>query len=203
MKVFLFISLMFIATSSFCQSDEIYRLTFSNPSNFKLTTELYKRKQPAYLWIVDTTDIWRTERFWIKELNNTASQVIKTMEEDEHHPYNHTYLFRDTILSKLIEENERRKLCTRAGELKSTKLVLKGRTYSTAHSEKKLEGFYFTTTEPLFSSDGKYSFIDITVFYRERADQELNDTYFGTVCIIYEKHKNTWKKIIHMDFLIL
>lgn len=203
MKSSLLLMLVFVCITAFGQSDEIYRLAFSDPSNFTITTKLYDRKQPAYLWIVDTTDNWRSTRFWLRELNGNIAGSMKKIEHDEHHPYHHTYLFRDTALSARIPENERRKLSKKAKNLKSVKLKLKGPKYTTVRSVKELTGYYFSTTAPLFSSDGKYGFVDITVYYKETANEDWIASYFGTICIVYERQNKSWKKIDIRSRLIL
>jgi hypothetical protein len=197
------ILLLLIGTTCYSQSDEIYRLTFSDTSNFRLTTCL-RHNRPAIFFIADTTDRWVTSRFWLDGLNESSAEVMRRIENDEHHLYNHTYLFRDTTLDKLISDSEKRSLKQKAGLLQSKSIALKGKNFRTVSSTKKLTGFYFVTTEPVFTSDRKYAFIDLTVFYKENKKQELNDTYFGKICVVYEKQNdNRWKKIYVRDHLIL
>src|SRR5215203_4139269 len=145
MRHFLIIALLLFTTSSFCQSDEIYKLTFSDTSNFSLTTYL-DHTRPTKYFIIDTTDTWRIERFWLKELNDKSNQIIKRMESDEHHSYNHTYLFRDSTLDKIISDNEKMSLSHKSGTFKSKKIALKGKNYSTLSSSRAIKGFYFVTT---------------------------------------------------------
>ena len=160
--------------------------------------------RPAKIFVMDTTGKWGKLRFWIEGLNEKSAEEIKKMERSEHNAYNYAYLFKDSALNRLIPDNEKKYLLEKSGKLKSMKINLKGDNYSTISSSKNLTGFYFVTTEPVFSSDKKYAFIDWVVFYKTGPEQELNDTYFGTTCIVYEKQKdNTWKKIAKKDHLIL
>jgi hypothetical protein len=203
MRHLFIILLLLLTATSFCQSDEIYKLTFGDTSNFRLTTYL-DHKRPAKFFVIDTTDTWRTERFWLRELNEKSTQVIKRMEGDEHHPYNHTYLFRDTTLDRLISASEKKSLSQKSGTLKSKRIALKGKNYLTVSSSRNIKGFYFVTTKPVFTSDMKYAFIDMVVFYKENLNQDLNETYFGTICVAYEKQQdNKWKKIKVKNHLIL
>jgi hypothetical protein len=203
MRVFLIILLLSFASTSYCQKNEIYRLTFSDTSNFRITTYL-DHKKPKKLFIIDTTQKWLSARFWLDELNSATSEKIKDMERDEHHPYNYAYLFRDTILDSLIPVNERKSLSQKSALLKSKKIALNGKNYRTVSSSRNIKGFYFVTSEPVFTSDEKYAFIDIVVFYKDRLRQDLNDTYFGTLCIVYEKQQdNSWKRINWTSRLIL
>ena len=126
------------------------------------------------------------------------------MKGDEHHPYNHTYLFKDTTLNMLINDNENKSLSQKAGTLKSRKIVLNGKNYLTVSNSKNIKGFYFVTSEPVLTNDKKYAFIDIVVFHKDYLKQNLDETYFGTICIIYEKQQdNNWKKIRVKNYLIL
>ena len=203
MRHLFFILLLLHSATSFCQSDEIYKLTFGDTSNFTLTTYL-DHKRPVNFFIIDTTDTWRTERFWLKELNKKSAKVIRRLEGDEHHPYNHTYLFTDTSLDRLISESEKKSLSQKSGALKSKRIALNEENYLTVSSSSNIKGFYFVTTEPVFTTDMKYAFIDMVVFYKEELKQDLNETYFGTICVAYEKQQNNkWKKIKVRNHLIL
>jgi hypothetical protein len=202
MRHLLIILPLVFTTASFCQSDEIYKLTFSDTSNFRITTCL-DQKRPKKIFIIDTTQQWLA-RFWLDELDTIAPQKLKELERDEHHPYNTTYLFRDTMLDRLINDTEKKILRQTSARLKPRKISLHGSNYSTVTSSKDLKGFYVITSEPVFSSEGKYAFIDLLIFYKERAKQDANETYFGTTCIVYKKQQDgKWNKIKVRDYLIL
>jgi hypothetical protein len=203
MRHLLFILFLFFISTSYCQSYEIYKLTFSDTSNFRITTFL-DHKKPTTLFIIDTTNTWLTERFWLKELNAKSAHAIKQMEGDEHHPYNHTYLFRDIKLDQLINDKEKKSLSQRAGALKSRKIALKGKNYLTISSSRNIKGFYFVTTEPVFTRDKKYAFNDLLVFHKDKLKQDLNETYFGTICVVYQAQADRkWKRIEVRNNLIL
>jgi hypothetical protein len=203
MRLLLFLLFSIFAINSFAQSDEIYKLTFSDTSNFRITTYL-DHKRPTKYFIIDTTGTWRKERFWLNEPNPKSAQAIIRMERDEHHPYNHTYLFKDTALDVLMNDSEKQSLSQKAEILKSKKIALNGQHYSTVSNSKNIKGFYFVITEPIFTKDQNFAFIDMIVFYKENRKQDLNETYFGTICVIYEKQPdNKWKKIKLRNHLIL
>ena len=73
MKHLFLILSYFISTTVFAQTDEIYRLTFSDKSNFKLTT-FFDRKIPEVFLIIDTTEEWNSNRFWLKDFNNNQKK---------------------------------------------------------------------------------------------------------------------------------
>jgi len=109
MRYLLSLLFLFFTTISFSQHGEIYRLTFSDTANFRITAYL-QHTRPAKFFIIDTTQTWNAKRFWLDELNVKSAQIIKQMEGDEHHPYNYIYLFRDTVLNRLISDNEKKLL---------------------------------------------------------------------------------------------
>ncbi|MDB5229208.1 MAG: hypothetical protein JWN76_13 [Chitinophagaceae bacterium] len=203
MKKFFVILTLLLATKVFGQTEEIYRLTFSDKSNFKLTTRL-DHKLPKTFFIIDTTEAWNSDRFWLTDFDNkNKEQVIKSIQNDEHHPYFHSYLFSDTVLDKFFSDKEKQKLCKKSKALKSKPIHLKGSNYKTITSSRNTKGFYFVTSEPIISDDKEFAFIDLTVFYKETYKQLLNDTYFGTIGIVFQKQGKSWKRIAKKDWLIL
>lgn len=190
---------------SFCygQKDDIYRLAFSDTSNFRIM-KLLGHKRPAMIRIMDTTMRMRPARFWIDGLEKATAADIHKMELDEHHVYNHSYLFTDTSLSKLFSTSEKKELAAKAAQTGFGKLALHGTNYTTLHGSKSIKGFYVVSSAPLFSSNGLYAFIDMLVFYKEKTSTELNDSYFGTIMLVFSKDANgSWKKIGIRSYLIL
>lgn len=206
MKCLLSVLILLYTSGTYCQTDEIYRLTFSDTSNFRITAFL-NHKRPKKILIIDTTCAWSTKRFWLDGVNFNSAQTLKELERDEHHPYHHTYLFKDTLLNKLIDDREKILLSRQSELLRSKKISLAGNNFSTIPSSKKLKGFYVVTTEPVFTSDGKYAFIDLTIFRKNRLKDKIGGTYsnyFGTTCVVYQrKRDNTWEKIKIKNHLLL
>lgn len=203
MKHLIAIIACLISMTVFGQAEEIYKLAFSDKSNFKLTT-LLEHKMPKEFLFIDTTEIWRPNRFWLSDFDrNDKAKVIKQIQHHEHHPYFHTYLFSDTILNKLFVDKTKKELSIKAKTYKSKHIAVKGSDYKSISTSKNIKGFYFVTSEPLFSADKKFAFIDLTVYYKEKFKQSLNETYFGTIAIVFQKQDNTWKRIAIKDWLIL
>jgi hypothetical protein len=202
MRKLLPLILLLIATATFSQTEDIYKLAFSNPANFKLTTHL-RHKQPKKIIILDTTQQWNPYRFWLEGVNLKSKETLKQFENDEHHPYYHTYLFIDPSLDKEITDDEKLTLKKRANDFKTQKIKLLGNNYSTVKSVDKLLGFYFITTQPVFSTDKKFAFIDLHVFYKDSLKQNSNQAFFGTICIVYKRENGIWKKFKLRDWLLL
>ncbi|MBN8836373.1 MAG: hypothetical protein J0I09_03890 [Sphingobacteriia bacterium] len=192
-----------IAISVFGQTDEIYRLTFRDTSNFRLTT-LLDRKMPKMFVIIDTTEVWNGNRFWLNDFDNKNKEnIIKQIQNDEHHPYFHSYLFSDPALDKIFPDKTKQELRDKSKSFKSKKIKLNGENYKTVSSSKRLRGFYFVTSEPIFSDDNNFAFIDMTVFYKDSDKQPFNETYFGSIALIFQKTGDSWTRIGKKDWLIL
>ena len=203
MKDLLPLLIYFITTTVFGQTEEIYRLTFSNKNNFKLTT-LLDHKMPKTLFIIDTTETWNSNRFWLTDFDdNDKEKVIKDIQNDEHHPYFHSYLFSDTGLNKLFTDKAKKELSIKSKKIKSKRIALNGSNYKTISSSKNIKGYYFVTSEPFFSDDKRFAFIELTVYYKDNYKQLLNETYFGTIAVVFQKQSNTWEVVAKKDWLIL
>ena len=203
MKLLLLLVTYLITATVSGQTEEIYHLTFSDKSNFELTT-LLDHKMPKTFFIIDTTKTWNPNRFWLTDFeNNDKEKVVKQIQKDEHHPYFHSYLFSDTALNKLFADKTKKELSIESKKIKPRRLTLKGSTYQTIPSSKKIKGYYFIASEPFFSDDKKFAFIELTVCYKDSYRQPLNETYFGTIAIVFQKQDNKWKRIAKKDWLIL
>ena len=203
MKQLLISFVCLIATSAFAQTDEIYRLTFSDTSNFRLTTIL-DHKMPKAFVIIDTTEAWNSNRFWLKDFDGKSKAiVIKKIQHDEHHPYFHTYFFSDSTLDSIFPDQTKRQFAEKSRSFRSRKVKLQGENYKTVSSSNKVKGFYFVISEPMFSDDKNFAFLDMTVFYKENGRQSFNETYYGSIALVFQKIGNTWKRIGKKDWLIL
>lgn len=189
--------------ASVAQSAEIYHLTFSDTSNFRLTT-LMDRKMPKFFFIISTTQTWDGNRFWLKDFDNKQKNaVVQQIQHDEHHPYFHSYLFANQTLDALIPDSTKQQLRNKSQTFKRKKISLSGRNFKTISSSSTLTGFYFVTSEPLISDDKRFAFIDMTVFYKENIQQALNETYFGSIALVFQKIDGKWIRIAKEDWLIL
>lgn len=188
------------------QTDEIYRLTFSDPSNFDIMNSLsYKR--PKTILISNTTNSWDYTVFWNGFVGGeTQDQIDTETKTSRHESYDPEYLFRDPQMLKAISTAERKSLRKRTLKPAVTrKITLKGTNYRTVSSTKNVKGFYVSLTEPLFTSDGRYTFVKLSVFHKgyiEIDGRTFDD--FGFVTIVFQKQANgKWRKFKKYDYLIL
>ncbi|MET7253130.1 hypothetical protein [Dyadobacter fermentans] len=195
-----------LVTAAAAQTDEIYRLTFSEATNFDIMNSL-SHKQPKTILISNVTDAWDYTVFWNGFVGGETQEQIETeTKTSRHESYDPEYLFRDPQMLKAISTTERKSLRKRTLKpATAKKIALKGVGYRTVSSTRDIKGFYVSSTEPLFTSDGQYAFIELLVFLKghiEIGGRTFDD--FGSVTIVYQKQADgKWKKFKKYDYLIL
>jgi hypothetical protein len=186
--------------------DEIYRLAFSDPTNFGIMNSL-SYKKPKTILIANTTNGWDYTIFWNGFVGGeTQDQIDTETKTSRHESCDPAYLFRDPQMLKAISTAERKLLRKRTLKpATAKKIALEGLNYRTASSTKKIKGFYVSTMEPIFTSDHRYAFIKLSVFLKghiEIGGRTLDD--FGSVTIVFQKLPNgKWRKFKKYDYLIL
>ena len=202
------LALLFILatiTVAVAQADEIYRLTFSDPTNFDIMNSL-SHKQPKTILISNVTDSWDYTVFWNGLVGGeTQDQIDQETKTTRHESYDPEYLFRDPQMLKAISTTERKSLRKRTLRPTVKKISLKGVNYHTITSIKNVKGFCVATTEPIFTSEGRYALIKIDIYFG--GHYQIDGAWygdFGSVTIVYKKLPNgTWKKYKKFDHLIL
>ncbi len=203
MKLLFFTIFLIIYTSVFAQNNKLIEIAFKDKTNFEITTFL-KNEKPKVFFVLDKTDKWNSYRFHLdKDL--TSDSVIRVLKRDEHSPYNHSYIFKDTFTKILFNDTEKHNLYKQA-------LLITPRYISETIKEFKLiksfkvakNGFFFSVTDPILTTDKQYAFIDITTYKKDIETEELKFAYFGHTLLIYQNIKGkNWRRIKKIDYLIL
>lgn len=203
MRLLTFITLLLIWTRCFSQDEGIIKLAFSDKSNFDITTFLDNKKPTAY-YVLNKTDKWNTYRFHLDE-DLTLDSVRKKLEQDEHSYYNHSYIFRGTVVDKLFNDTEKQHLYRLAQSIQPRQLADTFKAFKLIRSfDVAKNGFFFSITDPIFTQDKQYAFIDITTFKKDNETKELNSAYFGMTLLIYKNIEGKgWTRIEKFDYLIL
>lgn len=176
-------------------------LICSDSSNFTLT-RFFGDSMPHTYFFLDSTQSWNLNRFKLKE-NVHDPGFLKKMERDEHHPYHHTYIFRDGSLDSLFTDPIKEELFQSARQQKPEKLITDSKVYSLMKRYEDVPaGFFFVSSGPVFTPNQQYCFIDLGILHKTAETTGINDAYFGTVLLIYQK-SNTgewkrWRKIEHI-----
>jgi hypothetical protein len=203
MRLILPIAFLLIYTNSFSQDDKLIELAFKDKSNFEITTSFYNKK-PKVFFVLNKTDQWNSYRFHLdKDL--TSDSIRRSMERDEHSPYNHSYLFKDTVFQNLFSDAEKQELYKQTLLIKPRQLLDTFKEFKLIKSFKSAKnGFFFSITDPIITADNQYAFIDITTFKKDKEIKELRFAYFGHTLLIYQNVKGkSWTRIKKIDYLIL
>lgn len=203
MKLLSTILLLIFWTTSFPQDNTIIKLAFSDKTNFDITTSL-GNKIPTVYYVLNMTDKWGKYRFHLDE-DLTSDSVRRSLELDEHSPYNHSYIFRDTVLARLFSEREKLQLYKLTQTIKPRQLTDTFKLFKLIKSYNAAKyGFFFSVTDPIFTQDKQYAFVDIITFKKDKETENINDAYFGTTILIYQNIKGEgWTRIKKRDHLIL
>jgi hypothetical protein len=203
MRILTFITLLFFSTRCFSQDETIISLAFRDKSNFDITTFLDNKKPTAY-YVLNKTDKWNTYRFHLDE-DLTSDSVRKKLEQDEHSYYNHSYIYKDTVVDRLFSHLEKQHLYGLAQSIQPRQLVDTFKVFKLIKSfDPAKNGFFFSVTDPIFTQDKRYAFIDITTHKKDKETLDLNYAYFGMTLLIYENIEGQgWTRIKKFDYLIL
>jgi hypothetical protein len=121
---------------------------------------------------------------------------IKEIEMDEHHPFNNVYIFSKKKLDSLFVDEEKKYLSNACQKIKSKKIKINEKKYFTIENTDKIEGFYFLISEPVYSSDNKYAFIEVDIKSKYKMYGEKIDDYYAVLKVIFQKDANeNWKQI--------
>lgn len=203
MRLLSTILLLLFWKTSFSQDNTIIKLAFSDKTNFDITTS-FGDKTPIVFYVLKTTNEWGKYRFHLDE-HLTSDSVRKSLEYDEHSPYNHSYIFRDTVLDKLFSENEKLRMYKLTQTIKPRQLTDTLKQFKLIKSFNDARyGFFFSVTDPIFTQDNQYAFVDIITFKKNKETENINYAYFGTTLLIYQNIKGKgWTRIKKRDHLIL
>jgi hypothetical protein len=205
MRIIMVYMLCFGVISSCAQSKKVLNITLSDDSIF----ENFRRNFsdfPQNYFVYGKFRKWDARRFWLEEIQHLSADSIKRLESDEHHPYNFVYLFSDTTLNQLFSNSEKRNLSEKAYASKEKKISIQGINFKIVNDINRIKGYYFEASEPIFTSNGLFAFIDLYIFHNDSLitngtpDQHL----LGRICVVYQKQTNgVWKQLKVSSLLTL
>ena len=145
--------LFLFSVSCVSQSNQLYDLAFSEKKNFDLL-ELLGGKTPKSFLIIDSTETWNPNNFFLEDIDLENPQTMKEIADDEHHQYHCCYLFSNKELADKIDKEEKIRLVTKSKIIQSKKIDIHGKNYSTIKAFNK-HGYYFLVTETLYTENGR------------------------------------------------
>ncbi|MFT3676695.1 MAG: hypothetical protein QM781_12410 [Chitinophagaceae bacterium] len=178
-------------------------LICSDSTNFTLT-RFFGDSMPSAYFFLDSTQTWNLNRFKLKEDVHDPA-ILKKIARDEHHPYHHSYIFRDSILDRTFTATVKEQLYQSARQQKAERLSADNKVFSLMKKYEDMPaGFFFVCSTPLFTPDQQYCFIDLGILHKTAETTGINDAYFGTILLIYRKdYTGQWKRWRKMEHLIL
>src|SRR4029079_12840865 len=124
-------------------------------------------------YVLDKTDKWNTYRFHLDE-DLTSDSVRKRLEHDEHSPYNHSYIFSDTVIDKLFSESEKHRMYKIAQTIRPRQFVHTFKLFKPIKSfDTAKYGFFFSVTDPVFTQNKQYAFVDMITYKKEKETEKL------------------------------
>lgn len=179
MRIFRTLTLLLIinAISSFSQ-DKIINEILSNKSILK-NLVVFKILKPSKYVLFNKTEKWNNYRFQVSDYPNANI-------EDEHHPFNHTYFFKDKKIAKLFL-TEKTYLYEKSMSLNPKKIKVsqtKGFKIVNEGYKTQKEEILIKISEPILSKDNLYVFIELKTYFK----QEL----YSVEGLILEKGNGKW-----------
>jgi hypothetical protein len=198
LRTIAFVFLFLAGSTCFAQKDGLLRMALSDTSNFQIMDHVLG--QPGNFKnfrVLETTVPWNRNRFYIQDLEKIDST-------DEHHPYFHSYIFRDPALKQLVPAMQYKSLQARANAVPRRKLqtfaigkpVVPSFTIAAP-------GFLVAVSDAVFSNDGTVAFVDLALYHKEFTGAEFNQSVVATVCVLYKKRGTKWEKVKAVSYMIL
>lgn len=202
MKIIPFVVFLFSSIFAFGQREEIVTILFRDKSNFDIA-KAYQQPKPKVFYVLNRTEEWRPDRFYI-DADLSLDSVRKELENDEHSPYNHSYIYKDSSIDRLFSKLEKENMYRQALEIKERKISARPDLFKIAGPFKnRPNGFMFSFTDPILTSDKKYAIIELSVYNKDDDTENLNHSYFGNALLIYQNIKGKgWKKIRKLELII-
>jgi hypothetical protein len=198
---FLSLLLLSFALPAFGQDAELYRLAFTNRAHFAFLKN-FGHRVPATFLIRDTAEGSGPLAFWIEGLDTASAATINAMAGDEHHPYNSTYLFRDSSLDRLFSTDEKKALARTASSLHPQRLNLKGPGYRSIHIPPWQHRDHVRLQAPVYSPGRRYAFVSMYIVFNRREDAEWWEQW-AVLTILYHKEGTKWKEVNASGHFIL
>ena len=174
--------LILLSTSSVFSQDNLIHEILGNKSVLH-SLVAYQILKPSKIYLFDKTDEWNKYRFQIASFPSGDFS-------DEHHPYNHTYFFKDKRVSKLFKK-ETNSLNEKSNSLK-IKLIsispIKG--FEVVHSINTVKnGLLMTFSEPIISENKQYCFVELKTYQVSKTDKD----FYSSEGLILKKINNKWQ----------
>ena len=179
MRIFRLTTLFLIVSiiPSFSQ-DKIINEILSNKSILK-NLVVFKILKPSKYTLFNKTEKWNNYRFQVSDYPDSNI-------EDEHHPFNHTYFFKDKKIAKLFS-TQKSYLYEKSMSLNPKKIKvspIKGFKIVNERYKTQKDEVLIKISEPILSEDNLFVFIELKTY----SNQEL----YSVEGLILKKENGKW-----------
>ena len=173
--------ILFDSITGFSQDNLIHEI-LQNKSVLR-SLIAYRILKPTKVYLYDKTDKWNEYRFQVASFGDSNFA-------DEHHPYHHTYFFKDEKISKLFSM-EFDSLYQNSISLKTRRIPINPmQGFHVIHSTDNLKnGLLMTFSEPILSKNKEYCFVELKVYQVSKNDKD----FYSSEGLILKKVNQKWQ----------
>jgi len=185
-------------------------IIFQDTTNFN-GVKIFEYSLPAKYVLLRQIDCWPASLLHTDE-DISDPAVRQRLANTEHHPYQ-LYLFKARALDTLVTMKERNYLYQASQKLKIPVIPPNPSLYELTDTSHTLSpGFYYSLTPPLFSSDGRFAYINLNIYLKygpweesEKFPQPDPYPYISSVTTLVYRYSTEkgWVKFYQRDFPIL
>jgi hypothetical protein len=176
------ISLILFNTTVVFSQDNLIHEILQNKSVLRSLTA-YRILKPSKVYLCNKTDKWNNFRFQVSSFEDSNFA-------DEHHPYNHTYFFKDKKMSDLfsLEANSLHQKSNLLNIRTISINPIKG--FQIIDSVNKVRnGLLMTFSEPILSKNKVYCFVELKVYQVSKTDKD----FYSSEGLILKKVNHKWQ----------
>lgn len=140
-------------------------------------------------FIIDKTNKWEPERFYISSKNQFGEFL---RDDEELSDNNTTYLFSD--VKNIVSDNEKKALANFSQTILSDTINYEFKNLKKISSNDEFKGMCIEISKPIFSSNNQFAFLDIFVHKNLTTSKIDSSTYYEKIGVILKKdNKNNFK----------
>ena len=189
MRPLIVIGFLVFWTKLHSQEPDFIKLIFKDKNNLKMTGAFHQ--YPLKIFVLAKPTSWNIDRF------------ILNKQSKRHAEAKDPYLFSDTSLNNLFSEKEKDYLAQRSADAAEGNLSTPDKTIHFIRSPKDLPGYFFLMTNPIYTSDSAFAFVDMYVYYKEKINSDPDKSYYGSILFIYKNsHEAGWTLVKKVEEII-
>jgi len=163
----------------YSQKTEFVDLIFEKKDDLEFI-QAVDSKIHSNFYLLSQTSPWLADRF---KLRSNSKGYYDTSE---------LYFFSDSTIANISSDMEKRNLAEQANILVSRALTNTYKTIKIVDTLNKPNNSYvYQITDPIYTSDSAFAFIDAAVYYPNETDKFFNEAYEAQVMFIFRRSQNS------------